>query len=75
MYLSPNLVNVKENISAQMQRVGYGQVSNALRDTNYNFAQCYEDLTLLEDCTFRYADARIMFFVFVVQCLLINLFE
>ncbi|KAF5183336.1 Cysteine-rich receptor-like protein kinase [Thalictrum thalictroides] len=55
----PNFVGVMDNISTQMRTVGYGQAINGSGpDTNYGFAQCYGDLSVPDDCTLCYAEAR-----------------
>ncbi|KAL6983724.1 Cell division control protein 2 [Sarracenia purpurea var. burkii] len=54
----PNFVATMENISVQMRTSGFGMaVSGSGPDTNYGFAQCYGDLSLL-DCVLCYAEAR-----------------
>ncbi|KAL5723862.1 Cell division control protein 2 [Ranunculus cassubicifolius] len=55
----PNFVGVMDNISDQMRAVGYGQAINGSGpDRNYGFAQCYGDLSVPDDCTLCYAEAR-----------------
>ncbi|KAF6135012.1 hypothetical protein GIB67_014061 [Kingdonia uniflora] len=54
----PNFVATMNNISSQMQTTGFGQAITGIGlDTNYGFAQCYGDLSLL-DCVLCYAEAR-----------------
>ncbi|GAA0146197.1 transmembrane signal receptor [Lithospermum erythrorhizon] len=54
----PNFVNTMENISAQIRSRSYGLAKTGSGyDTNYGFAQCYGDLSLL-DCVLCYAEAR-----------------
>uniref|UniRef100_A0A7N0VFQ7 Cysteine-rich receptor-like protein kinase 2 n=1 Tax=Kalanchoe fedtschenkoi TaxID=63787 RepID=A0A7N0VFQ7_KALFE len=54
----PNFVSTMEKISEQMRTQGYGQaVTGTGADTNFGYAQCYGDLSLL-DCVLCYAQAR-----------------
>ncbi|GAA0171233.1 transmembrane signal receptor [Lithospermum erythrorhizon] len=54
----PNFVNTMENISEQIRSKGYGLAETGTGyDTNFGFAQCYGDLSLL-DCVLCYAEAR-----------------
>ncbi|CAM8876710.1 unnamed protein product [Rhodiola kirilowii] len=54
----PNFVSTMEKISDKMRTQGYGQaITGTGPDTNYGYAQCYGDLSLL-DCVLCYAQAR-----------------